>query len=135
MRFMLALALTLAPLVALAQPAPRLVGHNGSPMAVIETAPRAIRIEYVRPRPGLLAIGLAPGTMLLEGAWALPDLFIGTARVFDPICGAIPYRVQGGIDPAGNLVLRGPAPVLAPWCFIVGYALTDNSTLIFTQLP
>jgi hypothetical protein len=74
--------------------------------------------------------GVRPGTLLFEGAWQGPVL-AGTAFVFG--CGPIPYNVSGGTDPNGMLVLRGPAPVVAisPFCGVIGWDWTANSTLVF----
>lgn len=129
------LALLMTATAAFAQPAPRFVDHNGSLMEVIsEPTPQTLRIEYVRPRAGMAAIGVVPGTVLLRGRWTGPNDFVGAATVFDPQCGAILYEVRGG-DIGGELVLRGPAPLVAPYpACVVGYGNTNNSVLIFTPM-
>jgi hypothetical protein len=103
--------------------------HNGSLMSV-ETNRGGTIIRYVQPRPNLWSWGVAPGTLLFSGSWQGPVL-VGTAYVFG--CGPIPYTVSGAPDPAGVLVLRGLAPIVAIWpfCGVIGWDWTSNSTLIF----
>jgi len=107
----------------------RYVDHNGSLMS-IEARAGFVTIRYVEPKPSLWDWGVRPGTLLFEGAWHGPVL-VGTAYVFG--CGPIPYNVSGGPDPNGVLVLRGPAPVVAisPFCGVIGWEWTANSTLVF----
>ena len=78
--------------------------------------------------------GGAPGTLLFEGVWKGPVL-VGTAYVFG--CGPVPYQVSGGHDANGVLVLRGLAPVVAIWpfCGVIGWEWTGNSTLVFDLPP
>ena len=103
--------------------------HNGSLMS-LEAHAGFVTIRYVEPKPSLWDWGVRPGTLLFEGAWRGPVL-VGTAYVFG--CGPIPYNVSGGPDPNGVLVLRGPAPVVAisPFCGVIGWEWTANSTLVF----
>lgn len=111
--------------------------HNGSDMALIKLPPLSIRIEYVRPKPELVAIGVRPGTMLIEGSWLpnRPNYFSGMARLFDPYCGmrVLPYPVTGGIEHGSILVLRGLAPILWSDCHVT-FGVTRNSELVFTPL-
>lgn len=113
---------------ALAQPAPQVVVHNGSVMQVFNTAPGTIEIRYLLPRPSLWRV-VAPGTLLVSGWWQGRQLN-AIANVFTA-CGPVRYPVTGGIDRGGVLTLAGPAPIVDPWCNVVGTAWTDNSVLIF----
>jgi hypothetical protein len=103
--------------------------HNGSLMS-IEGHAGFVTIRYVEPKPSLWDWGVRPGTLLFEGAWQGPVL-VGTAYVFG--CGPIPYTVSGGPDANDVLVLRGLAPVVAisPFCGVIGWEWTGNSTLVF----
>jgi hypothetical protein len=102
--------------------------HNGSLMS-IEGHAGFVTIRYVEPKPSLWDWGVRPGTLLFEGAWQGPVL-VGTAYVFG--CGPIPYTVSGGPDANDVLVLRGLAPVVAisPFCGVIGWEWTGNSTLL-----
>jgi hypothetical protein len=107
----------------------RYAGHNGSLMS-IEGHAGFVTIRYLEPKPSLWDWGVRPGTLLFEGAWNGPVL-VGTAYVFG--CGPIPYKVSGAPDANGVLVLRGLAPVVAIWpfCGVIGWEWTGNSTLVF----
>jgi hypothetical protein len=108
--------------------------HNGSLMAVI-ASPRTgtLRMEYIAPRPSLAALGVMPGTLLLNGRWSRDELS-ATAFVFSR-CGPIPYEVRGGADPTGMLTLQGLAPVVNPdTCMVFGQAWTMNSVLMFLPI-
>jgi hypothetical protein len=141
MRNVIVAAIVVCSTVALAQPPAERVGqatHNGSVMNVI-TQPGVgadgsgilIRIEYLQPRPGLAAIGVVPGTVLVTGQWIGREL-IATAVVFRPGCPAIPYAVRGTVDSTETLTLFGPAPsLLGYWCEVLAVDWTANSTLRF----
>jgi hypothetical protein len=123
------LALTAAP--TMAQMPGALVTHNGSLMSVTPLGNNAVQISYVDPRPGLQAIGVLPGTVLIRGHWSGP-LLNATAVVYAGECGAIPYPVSGSTLPNGVLKLVGPAPVIDPYsCAVLTTAWTENSTLFF----
>jgi hypothetical protein len=97
-----------APAVAQIQPDVQFALHNGSVMAVLSDGAGGVRIEYAEPKPSLLQIGVRQGTLLFDGHWQGDALF-GRARVFNLVCGPVPYEVQGGVvDRDGTLVLRGP---------------------------
>jgi hypothetical protein len=124
-------ALALAIVPAKAQPPGTYVTHNGSLMAVVADGRGAVQIAYADPRPGLQAIGVRPGTVLIRGQWAGP-VFNAMAVVYAGPCGAIPYPVSGTALPNGVLTLIGPAPVIDPYsCAVLTLAWTGNSTLIF----
>ena len=110
---------------------PMLATHNGSLMEVTPLDGNRVEIRYVDPRPGLWAVGVRPGTVLIRGQW-IGDRLEATAHVFSAGCGPIPYAVAGGVDPNGVLTLGGPAPIVDSYsCFVLGLAWTGNSTLVF----
>lgn len=128
---LIAAVLALAIVPAQAQPPGAFVTHNGSLMAVTPIGNGAVQIAYADPRPGLQAIGVRPGTVLIRGQWSGPVLN-ATAVVYAGPCGAIPYPVSGTALPNGVLTLVGPAPIVDPYsCAVLATAWTDNSTLIF----
>jgi len=107
--------------------------HNGSLMEVYDRGGR-MEIRYAEPRPGLANIGVTPGTLLVKGAWVVPEKFEGTAYIFTTGCPALPYRVKGGVDRFGNILFSGPVPVTDYACNIVGYDWKNhNAYLRFDQ--
>lgn len=108
----------------------RTVYHNGSVMTAIELPGRALQIVYAVPKPELAAIGVMPGTLLIDGVWR-GQQFIGRARVFNLICGELPYDVSGGVID-GALVLEGPQIRVDQWCQPLYAEWTVNSYLVFT---
>lgn len=105
--------------------------HNGSLMSVVVDGHGGMQIAYADPRPGLAAIGVRPGTVLIRGHWAGPTLQ-ATAVVYAGECGVIPYPVSGTALPNGVLTLAGAAPIVDPYsCAVLAMAWTGNSTLIF----
>ena len=138
MRKLLATAtavLAFVSIQAYAQPLPPVyVMHNESVMAVFaDHATGSVSITYVQPKPSLAAIGVRPGTLLFDGAWNNGALY-GRARVFNLVCGAIPYDVHGGIDPSGALVLEGPQLRVNQFCQPYYFEWTQNSVLVFTPM-
>jgi hypothetical protein len=76
-----------------------------------------------------------PAALLLSGQWNGPEL-VATAYLFAGRCGAVPFAVVGGVDPYGNLVVHGQAPViLQATCRQLGLEWNDNSLLTFTRPP
>jgi hypothetical protein len=104
--------------------------HNGS--TVFLTAEGSNReFHYAKPRPGMLRAGAHPGSLLFSGK-AVDGKYVGTAYIFNPYCGAIPYEVNGSIlDNYRRVVLRGHAPSLDSDCNIVGHV---PETLEFSYL-
>lgn len=104
--------------------------HNGSLVELVwEDAGDGFQIRYVNPRRGL---PVAPGTLLVHGAWTAGGHIYGTAYIFSSECGAFPYRVEGTATRNG-FVLNGPAPIRGRGCQIVDYQWNNNSTLRFTN--
>lgn len=102
-------------------PAGTLAIHNGSVMTIRPVSGNQFEIVYQTPRPGLAAIGVTPGTLLVAGRWVGTVEAEGFAHIFWPGCPAIPYRVAGGVDQYGVLTLRGPAPQITTTCTVVSY--------------
>jgi hypothetical protein len=110
------------------------VTHNGSLMEVSDRGGR-MEIRYADPRPGLTNIGVTPGTLLIKGVWVAPEKLEGTAYIFTSRCPALAYRVEGGVDRFGNILLSGPVPVTDYACNIVGYDWkSHNAFLRFDQV-
>ena len=123
------------PAVGQIQPDVQFALHNGSVMAVLSDGAGGVRIEYAEPKPSLLQIGVRQGTLLFDGHWQGDALF-GRARVYNLVCGPVPYEVQGGVvDAGGTLVLRGPQMRVNQFCQPYYLEWTANSVLVFTQLP
>jgi hypothetical protein len=116
--------------------AERLVTHNGSIMTVLMAPDRVVTIRYLEPKPSLRAIGITPGTVLVHGRWDdATRTFQGVAHVYGE-CGAVRYRVVGGIDPNQSLVLTGPVPLrFEGSCVPFTYVWNHNSRLQFDRLP
>jgi hypothetical protein len=111
------------------------VVHNNSIMSVSQARDGTVAINYDLPKPEMAAIGVVPGMNLVTGRWR-DRTFFGQAVVFVPRCNMVaPYAVQGGVNPdTGALELSGPAPVIAPWCGVLGLSWNDNSRLVFWPL-
>jgi hypothetical protein len=116
--------------------AERLVTHNGSLMTVTMAPEGVVTINYLNPRPSLRAIGITPGTLLVQGRWDdYTKTFHGVAHVYGE-CGAVPYAVTGGIDPNQSLVLTGPVPIrFEGSCVPFAFEWNHNSRLQFDPLP
>jgi hypothetical protein len=128
--FVLAAALAALATPALAQP-PTMVKHNGSLMALFTDSSGGVRIEYAEPKPYLLSIGVRRGTLLFDGVWR-GNTLVGNARVYNLVCGPVPYRVEGGFED-GTLVLRGPQLRVNQYCKPYYTEWTENSVLAFNQ--
>jgi hypothetical protein len=105
--------------------------HNGSRMA-LHSAGSARRFLYVKPRPGMVRAGAKPGDAVFEGERE-GQIYRGTAFIFSPRCGRLPYAVTGSVA-AGErrVVLEGRAPRLDDRCRVVGQRA---DTLVFDLLP
>lgn len=132
-RTLIAVATSLTLQAAAAQPDPPIYAmHNGSIMTVFaDRINKTVVIVYAEPKPSLITIGVQPGTLLFDGTWD-NGVVRGYARVYNLVCGAIPYAVSGGLDPSGALVLRGPQLRVNQFCQPYYYEWTQNSVLVFT---
>jgi hypothetical protein len=108
---------------------PSTVTHNGSLMEVYDRGGR-MEIRYADPRQGLANIGVTPGTLLIKGVWVAPEKLEATAYMFTSGCPALPYRVKGGVDRFGNILLSGPVPVTDYACNIIGYNWNNHNAYL-----
>jgi len=89
--------------------------HNGSVMYLVANGPSR-EFYYQKPRPGMLDAGARPGSLLFRGQ-VNDGLFLGTAYVFNPHCGPIPFEAKGAIlDDDERIVLTGQAPRVGRNC-------------------
>lgn len=83
--------------------------HNGSLMRL--TAHGTARsFHYAAPRPGLVNVGVRPGTLFFDG-WRDGSRYWGTARVFSPECGASTFPIEGWVASETHVILEGWRPV------------------------
>lgn len=59
---------------------------------------------YLQPRPGMIAEGVTPGTLLFSGV-VNGNTYQGTAYLFSARCGARKYPVAGAVQEAGGRVI------------------------------
>ncbi len=101
--------------------------HNNSVMYLVASG-QAREFYYEVPRSGMLNAGARRGSLLFSGK-TLEGNYFGTAYIYNPRCGRVPYQVSGPIlDNYERVVLRGQAPRFRSDCRVIGYS-TD--TLIF----
>jgi hypothetical protein len=94
--------------------------HKGSTVYLIAEGEKR-DFQYNQPRQEMLEAGAEPGSLLFTGM-AVDGRYVGTAYVFSPQCGRIPYQVSGPIlDNYRRVVLKGQAPRLDANCRTVGY--------------
>src|SRR5690348_8308748 len=111
-------------------PARTLWDHNGSVMYLIANG-ASREFYYQKPRPGMLDAGARPGSLLFRGQ-VNNGQYLGTAYIFNPQCGVIPFEAKGPIlDDDERIVLTGQAPRVGRNCRI--YA-SYTSTLEFRRL-
>jgi hypothetical protein len=104
--------------------------HNGSIVYLVANG--SVReIYYQKPRPGMLEAGAHPDSLLFRGQ-INDGQFSGTAYLFNPHCGQVPFAVKGPIlDNGERVVLTGQAPRLGRNCQAYG---EYTSTLEFKLL-
>jgi hypothetical protein len=94
-------------------------GYGSTVYLVADGAKR--EFHYDQPRPGMLDAGAQPGSLLFTGR-VVGGRYFGTAYIFSPECGQMPYEVSGPIlDNYEKGVLKGQAPRLDTNCRLVGY--------------
>ncbi|MER0236778.1 hypothetical protein [Fulvimarina sp. MAC8] len=108
--------------------------HNGSRMLIHACSSGGITIGYDRPRQGMRAQGVRPGTMLFRGRfWGSggPNLrrVRGTAHLFKRGCNPAGYEVEGYWMENNTLQIGGWAPVRKNGCRVSGTRMDD---LVFT---
>ena len=89
--------------------------HNGSVMYLVANGPSR-EFHYQKPRAGMLEVGVRPGSLLFRGEIENGE-YSGTAYIFNPHCGQIPFQVKGPIlDNDERIVLTGQAPRVGRNC-------------------
>ena len=110
-------------------PAPSVWDHNGSTMTLVENGATR-EFHYQNPRPGMVEVGAHPGTLLFRGRFDNGQ-FAGTAYIFNPRCGPIPFPVRGSaLDDGARIVLTGEVPLVGRKCRVYR---TVASSLEFTR--
>jgi hypothetical protein len=103
-----------------AQPGSTLWDHNGSVMYLLAQG-AAREFHYKELRAPTAEAGARPGALLFRGTVANGQ-FAGTAFIFDPHCGPLPYPVSGPIvDHDERVVLIGEAPLVGAKCRVQGH--------------
>src|SRR5271165_2780408 len=78
-------------------------------------------VVYLEPRPGVIMVGVRPGSLLFVGLWTEQGL-VGLAHVYAAGCPPFPYPVSGGYVYGGVIVMHGAAPVVDPYtCTVLWY--------------
>jgi hypothetical protein len=94
---------------------PTLWDHNGSVMYLVANGPSR-EFYYQKPRTGMLEAGVRPGSLLFRGEIENGQ-YSGTAYIFNPHCGQIPFQVKGPIlENDDRIVLTGQAPRVGRNC-------------------
>jgi hypothetical protein len=113
-----------------ASPEPTIWDHNGSVTYLVENG-SSREFRYQKPRPGMLEAGARPGSLLFRGQ-VDNGQYAGTAFIYNPHCGAIPFQVKGPVlDNDERIILTGQAPQAGRNCRIHG---SYTSNLEFRRL-
>lgn len=89
--------------------------HNGSVMYLIANGSTR-EIYYQKPRAGMLEVGAHSGSLLFRGEIDNGE-YSGTAYIFNPHCGPIPFQVKGpASDNDERIMLTGQAPRVGRNC-------------------
>jgi hypothetical protein len=89
--------------------------HNGSVMYLVANG-AAREIYYQKPRAGILEVGARSGSLLFRGEIENGE-YSGTAYIFNPHCGQIPFQVKGPApDNDERITLTGQAPRVGRNC-------------------
>lgn len=98
--------------------------HNGSVMYLVEDG-SSREFRYQKPRPGMLDAGARPGSVLFRGQ-VDNGQYAGTAYIFNPHCGPLPFQVKGPVlDNDERIMLTGQAPQVGRNCRAYG-SFTSN---------
>lgn len=102
--------------------------HNGSLVYLTAEGDKR-QFYYEEPRRGIRAVGVSQDTLLFEGR-RNGALYSGTAFIFTPDCGPVPYDVRGAVSNGERRVtMRGRAPSrFNDRCQITGY---KDDVLVF----
>jgi hypothetical protein len=107
-----------------ASPEPTTWDHNGSVMYLVENG-SSREFHYQKPRPGMLEAGARSGSLLFRGQ-VDNGQYSGTAYIFNPHCGAIPFQVKGPVlENDERIMLTGQAPQVERNCRTNG-SYTNN---------
>src|SRR5215469_11396756 len=88
---------------------PTIWDHNGSVVYLVANG-QSREFHYQKPRAGMLEVGARPGSLLFRGEIDNGQ-YSGTAYIFSPHCGQIPFQVKGPIlDNDERITLTGQAP-------------------------
>ena len=102
-----------------ASPEPTTWDHNGSVMYLVANGSTR-EFHYQKPRPGMLEAGARPGSLLFRGQ-VDNGQYAGTAYIYNPHCGAIPFQVKGPVlDNGERIMLTGQAPHVGRNCRTYG---------------
>jgi hypothetical protein len=102
-----------------ASPEPTIWDHNGSVMYLVENG-SSREFHYQKPRPGMLEAGARPGSLLFRGQ-VDNGQYAGTAYIFDPRCGAVPFQAKGPVlDNDERIILTGQMPKVGRNCRTYG---------------
>ena len=105
-------------------PEPTIWDHNGSVMYLVANG-SSREFYYRKPRPGMLEAGARAGSLLFRGQ-VKDGEYVGTAYLFNPRCGQIPFQVKGPIlDNDERVVLTGQTPYVGRNCQTYG-SFTSN---------
>ena len=113
-----------------ASPEPTIWDHNGSVVYLVANG-QSREFHYQKPRAGMLDVGARPGSLLFRGEIDNGQ-YSGTAYIFSPHCGPIPFQVKGPIlDNDERITLTGQTPRLGRNCRAYD---SSTSTLEFRRL-
>jgi hypothetical protein len=94
---------------------PTIWDHNGSVVYLVANG-QSREFHYQKPRAGMLEVGARPGSLLFRGEIDNGQ-YSGTAYIFSPHCGQIPFQVKGPIlGDDERITLTGQAPRLGRNC-------------------
>jgi hypothetical protein len=94
---------------------PTIWDHNGSVVYLVANG-QSREFHYQKPRAGMLEVGARPGSLLFRGEIDNGQ-YSGTAYIFSPHCGPIPFQVKGPIlDNDERIKLTGQAPRIGRNC-------------------
>src|SRR5215831_16788921 len=94
---------------------PTIWDHNGSVMYLVANG-QSREFHYQKPRAGMSEVGARPGSLLFRGEIDNGQYF-GTAYVFNPHCGQIPFQVKGPVlDNDERIMLTGQVPRVGRNC-------------------
>jgi hypothetical protein len=98
-----------------ASPEPTFWDHNGSVMYLVANG-SSREFYYQKPRAGMLEVGAHSGSLLFRGEIDNGQ-YSGTAYIFNPHCGPIPFQVKGPApDNDERIMLTGQAPRVGRDC-------------------